>query len=146
MAFIYFTDGSGIKIVLSVLLCMVLKRLPDGSNSKRYNIYSFHRIRTFSKAHIRQEFQLRCQSLAVNDNRGFKQEFEVQWNQPGEREETQSLGNNLGHNCVLRLISTKELNVVGKELPTRAGEMEVNKEKNRYPHILPCEYPVWSGM
>ncbi|XP_059902029.1 receptor-type tyrosine-protein phosphatase V-like [Gadus macrocephalus] len=67
------------------------------------------RIRTFSKAHIRQEFQLRCQSLSVNDNMGFKQEFE-------------------------------ELNDVGKELPTRAGELEVNKEKNRYPHILPYDH------
>ena len=36
----------------------------------------------------------------------------------------------------------KELNDVGKELPTRAGELEVNKEKNRYPHILPCKYQV----
>ncbi|KAJ3586155.1 hypothetical protein NHX12_012556 [Muraenolepis orangiensis] len=34
------------------------------------------RIRTFSKAHIQQEFQLQCQSLAADDNRGFKQEFE----------------------------------------------------------------------
>ncbi|KAK0149626.1 Receptor-type tyrosine-protein phosphatase V [Merluccius polli] len=67
------------------------------------------RIRTYSKAQIRQEFQLRCQSLAANDNTGFKQEFE-------------------------------ELHDVGKELPTREGELETNKEKNRYPYILPYDH------
>ncbi|XP_039459970.1 receptor-type tyrosine-protein phosphatase V-like [Oreochromis aureus] len=34
----------------------------------------------------------------------------------------------------------KELNEVGKELPTRAGDSEVNREKNRYPSILPYDH------
>lgn len=34
----------------------------------------------------------------------------------------------------------KELNDVGKELSARAGELEANREKNRYPYILPCKY------
>lgn len=33
----------------------------------------------------------------------------------------------------------KELNDVGKDLPTRAGDSEANREKNRYPYILPCK-------
>ncbi|XP_029912448.1 receptor-type tyrosine-protein phosphatase V-like [Myripristis murdjan] len=61
------------------------------------------------RAEIFHEFQLRCQSLAANNNRGFKQEFE-------------------------------ELNDVGKELSARAGELEANREKNRYPYILPYDH------
>ncbi|CAL8325308.1 unnamed protein product [Merluccius merluccius] len=34
----------------------------------------------------------------------------------------------------------KELHDVGKELPTREGELETNKEKNRYPYILPYDH------
>lgn len=41
---------------------------------------------------------------------------------------------------VLRFISTKDLKDVGKELPTRAGELEANKDKNRYPYVLPCKF------
>lgn len=37
----------------------------------------FHRVQTFPRAQILQEFDLRCQSLAANNKRGFKQEFEV---------------------------------------------------------------------
>lgn len=33
----------------------------------------------------------------------------------------------------------QELSEVGKDLPTRAGDSEVNREKNRYPLILPCK-------
>uniref|UniRef100_A0A8D3AJ91 protein-tyrosine-phosphatase n=1 Tax=Scophthalmus maximus TaxID=52904 RepID=A0A8D3AJ91_SCOMX len=36
--------------------------------------------------------------------------------------------------------SVKELNEVGKDLPTRAGESEANREKNRYPYILPYDH------
>ncbi|KAM4610592.1 receptor-type tyrosine-protein phosphatase V-like [Polymixia lowei] len=67
------------------------------------------RVQTFSRAQILQEFQLRCQSLAANNNRGFKQEFE-------------------------------DLNDVGKEFPSRAGDLEANREKNRYPYILPYDH------
>uniref|UniRef100_UPI003AAB7A26 receptor-type tyrosine-protein phosphatase V-like n=1 Tax=Centroberyx gerrardi TaxID=166262 RepID=UPI003AAB7A26 len=67
------------------------------------------RVRTFSRGQILQEFHLRCQSLAANNNRGFKQEFE-------------------------------ELNDVGKELSSRAGDLEANREKNRYPYILPYDH------
>ncbi|XP_068997264.1 receptor-type tyrosine-protein phosphatase V-like isoform X1 [Embiotoca jacksoni] len=67
------------------------------------------RVQTFSRAQILQEFNLQCQALAANDNRGFKQEFE-------------------------------ELNEVGKDLPTRAGDLELNREKNRYPYILPYDH------
>ncbi|XP_040910871.1 receptor-type tyrosine-protein phosphatase V-like isoform X1 [Toxotes jaculatrix] len=67
------------------------------------------RVQTFSRAQILQEFRFRCQTLAANDNRGFKQEFE-------------------------------ELNEVGRDLPTRAGESEANREKNRYPYILPYDH------
>lgn len=35
--------------------------------------------------------------------------------------------------------SEKELSDVGKDLPTRVGESEANRDKNRYPYILPCE-------
>ncbi|XP_035500243.1 receptor-type tyrosine-protein phosphatase V-like [Scophthalmus maximus] len=34
----------------------------------------------------------------------------------------------------------EELNEVGKDLPTRAGESEANREKNRYPYILPYDH------
>ncbi|KAM9855949.1 receptor-type tyrosine-protein phosphatase V-like isoform 3-T4 [Aulostomus maculatus] len=34
----------------------------------------------------------------------------------------------------------EELNDVGKDLPTRAGDTEANKEKNRYPYILPYDH------
>ncbi|XP_058499119.1 receptor-type tyrosine-protein phosphatase V-like [Solea solea] len=34
----------------------------------------------------------------------------------------------------------EELNDVGKELPARAAESEVNREKNRYPYILPYDH------
>nr|XP_020485270.1 receptor-type tyrosine-protein phosphatase V-like [Labrus bergylta] len=67
------------------------------------------RLQTFSRAQILQECQIRCQALAANDNRGFKQEFE-------------------------------DLNDVGKDLPTRAGDLEANREKNRYPYILPYDH------
>ncbi|XP_023278548.1 receptor-type tyrosine-protein phosphatase V-like isoform X1 [Seriola lalandi dorsalis] len=67
------------------------------------------RVQTFSRVQILQEFGFRCQALAANDNRGFKQEFEL-------------------------------LNEVGKDLPTRAGDSEANREKNRYPYILPYDH------
>ncbi|KAM9506226.1 receptor-type tyrosine-protein phosphatase V-like isoform 1-T2 [Salvelinus alpinus] len=67
------------------------------------------RVRVFSRAHILQEFHLRCQSLAAKDNSGFWQKFE-------------------------------ELNDVGKEFTTRAGNLEANREKNRYPYILPYDH------
>nr|XP_046251791.1 receptor-type tyrosine-protein phosphatase V-like [Scatophagus argus]XP_046251792.1 receptor-type tyrosine-protein phosphatase V-like [Scatophagus argus]XP_046251794.1 receptor-type tyrosine-protein phosphatase V-like [Scatophagus argus]XP_046251795.1 receptor-type tyrosine-protein phosphatase V-like [Scatophagus argus] len=67
------------------------------------------RVQTFPRAQILQEFHFRCQELAANDNRGFKQEFE-------------------------------ELNDVGKDLPATVGDSEVNREKNRYPYILPYDH------
>ncbi|XP_021422475.2 receptor-type tyrosine-protein phosphatase V isoform X2 [Oncorhynchus mykiss] len=67
------------------------------------------RVRVFSRAHILQEFHLRCQSLTAKDNSGFWQKFE-------------------------------ELNDVGKEFTTRAGNLEANREKNRYPYILPYDH------
>ncbi|XP_030590250.1 receptor-type tyrosine-protein phosphatase V-like [Archocentrus centrarchus] len=67
------------------------------------------RVQTFPRAQILQEFDLRCQALAANNKRGFKQEFE-------------------------------ELNKVGKDLPTRVGNSEVNRQKNRYPYILPYDH------
>uniref|UniRef100_A0A8C9ZZT7 protein-tyrosine-phosphatase n=1 Tax=Sander lucioperca TaxID=283035 RepID=A0A8C9ZZT7_SANLU len=36
--------------------------------------------------------------------------------------------------------SVKELDEVGKNLPTRAGDSEANREKNRYPYILPYDH------
>uniref|UniRef100_A0A3Q4HJ06 protein-tyrosine-phosphatase n=1 Tax=Neolamprologus brichardi TaxID=32507 RepID=A0A3Q4HJ06_NEOBR len=36
--------------------------------------------------------------------------------------------------------SMQELNEVGKDLPTRAGDSEANREKNRYPFILPYDH------
>lgn len=33
----------------------------------------------------------------------------------------------------------KELSDVGKDLPTKAGDSEANRDKNRYPYILPCK-------
>ncbi|XP_068585842.1 receptor-type tyrosine-protein phosphatase V-like isoform X2 [Cebidichthys violaceus] len=67
------------------------------------------RVQTVSRAQILQDFRLRCQALAANDNRGLKQEFE-------------------------------ELEEVGKDLPTRVGESVANREKNRYPYILPYDH------
>ncbi|XP_041802364.1 receptor-type tyrosine-protein phosphatase V-like [Chelmon rostratus] len=67
------------------------------------------RVQTFSRAQILQEFRLRCQELAANDNRGFTQEFE-------------------------------ELNDVGRDLTTRVGNSQANREKNRYPYILPYDH------
>uniref|UniRef100_A0A3Q0T4U1 protein-tyrosine-phosphatase n=1 Tax=Amphilophus citrinellus TaxID=61819 RepID=A0A3Q0T4U1_AMPCI len=34
----------------------------------------------------------------------------------------------------------QELNKVGKDLPTRVGNSEVNRQKNRYPCILPYDH------
>ncbi|TNM86931.1 hypothetical protein fugu_007161 [Takifugu bimaculatus] len=67
------------------------------------------RVQTFSRVQILQQFSSRCQELAANDNRGFKQEFE-------------------------------ELSDVGKDLPTRVGDSEANRDKNRYPYILPYDH------
>ncbi|XP_076022652.1 receptor-type tyrosine-protein phosphatase V-like [Genypterus blacodes] len=67
------------------------------------------KVQTFSRAQILQGFQDRCLTQAVNDNKGFKQEFEV-------------------------------LNEVGKDLATRAGELEANRDKNRYSTILPYDH------
>ncbi|XP_075956490.1 receptor-type tyrosine-protein phosphatase V-like [Anarhichas minor] len=67
------------------------------------------RVQTFSRAQILQDFRLRCQALAANDNRGLKQEFE-------------------------------ELDEVGKDLPTKVGDLVANREKNRYPYILPYDH------
>ncbi|XP_034393871.1 receptor-type tyrosine-protein phosphatase V-like isoform X6 [Cyclopterus lumpus] len=67
------------------------------------------RVQTVSRAQILQDLGLRCQSLAANDNRGFRQEFE-------------------------------ELEEVGKDLPARVGDSGVNREKNRYPYILPYDH------
>lgn len=36
-------------------------------------------------------------------------------------------------------VIVKELSEVGKNLPSRAGVWEPNREKNRYPYILPCK-------
>ena len=41
--------------------------------------------------------------------------------------------------CANTFGSVKELEEVGKDLPARAGDAEANREKNRYPYILPCE-------
>lgn len=35
--------------------------------------------------------------------------------------------------------SEKGLSDVGKDLPTRVGDSEANRDKNRYPYILPCK-------
>lgn len=35
--------------------------------------------------------------------------------------------------------SVKALNDVGKDLPTRVGDSEPNRLKNRYPSIVPCK-------
>ncbi|XP_033485613.1 receptor-type tyrosine-protein phosphatase V-like isoform X1 [Epinephelus lanceolatus] len=67
------------------------------------------RVQTFPRVQILQAFNSRCQTLAANDNRGFKQEFE-------------------------------ELERVGKDLPSRAGDLPANREKNRYPYILPYDH------
>ncbi|XP_044208009.1 receptor-type tyrosine-protein phosphatase V-like [Thunnus albacares] len=34
----------------------------------------------------------------------------------------------------------EDLSEVGKDLPTRVGESDANREKNRYPHILPYDH------
>ncbi|KAM8754463.1 receptor-type tyrosine-protein phosphatase V-like [Acanthopagrus schlegelii] len=67
------------------------------------------RVQTISRTQLLEEFRSRCQELAADNSRGFKQEFE-------------------------------ELNEVGKDLPTRAGDTEANREKNRYPYILPYDH------
>lgn len=40
---------------------------------------------------------------------------------------------------VIMSVTVKELSEVGKNLPSRAGVSEPNREKNRYPYILPCK-------
>ncbi|XP_051524763.1 receptor-type tyrosine-protein phosphatase beta-like isoform X2 [Myxocyprinus asiaticus] len=67
------------------------------------------RIRGYSKTQILQTFQVHCQSLATNDNAGYRQEFE-------------------------------ELEDVGREYTCRAGQLDANKKKNRYPFILPYDH------
>lgn len=67
------------------------------------------RVQTFSRAQILEEFTVRFQSLAANDYRGFKQEFEY-------------------------------LEEVGQNIPSRAGTVEANQNKNRYPYIVPYDY------
>uniref|UniRef100_A0A3Q3K9V5 protein-tyrosine-phosphatase n=1 Tax=Monopterus albus TaxID=43700 RepID=A0A3Q3K9V5_MONAL len=36
--------------------------------------------------------------------------------------------------------SVKELEEVGKHLPSKAGDLVTNREKNRYPYILPYDH------
>ncbi|XP_027881037.1 receptor-type tyrosine-protein phosphatase V-like isoform X1 [Xiphophorus couchianus] len=68
------------------------------------------RMETFSRSQILQDFNFQCSKLASNNNRGFKQAFR------------------------------QELNDVGKDLPSRAGSSEANREKNRYHCILPYDH------
>ncbi|XP_054902041.1 receptor-type tyrosine-protein phosphatase V-like isoform X1 [Poeciliopsis prolifica] len=68
------------------------------------------RMETFSRSQILQDFNFQCSKLASNNNRGFKQAFR------------------------------QELNDVGKDLPSIAGSLEANREKNRYPCILPYDH------
>ncbi|XP_035994694.1 receptor-type tyrosine-protein phosphatase beta isoform X3 [Fundulus heteroclitus] len=67
-------------------------------------------METFSRSQILQEMNFHCSKLAASNNRGFKQEFR------------------------------QELNDVGKDLPSRAGALVANKQKNRYPYILPYDH------
>lgn len=98
---------------------------------------------------ILQEFDSRCQALSAKDHRGFKQEFEV----------TSKLSKiskiELGLDfwlvklevsvmCANVFGSVKELNDIGKDLPTRAGDSEANRLKNRYPSILPCKCKTYT--
>uniref|UniRef100_A0A3Q1EFF4 protein-tyrosine-phosphatase n=1 Tax=Acanthochromis polyacanthus TaxID=80966 RepID=A0A3Q1EFF4_9TELE len=96
----------------------------------------FYRVQPVSRAQILQEFNLRCQALAANDNRGFKQEFEVASSHIWSRFMTFKVSVMCGN----IFNSVQELSDVGKDLPTRAGDSEVNREKNRYPYILPYDY------
>jgi len=95
-----------------------------------------YRMETLSRSQILQDLRLRCHTLAANDNRGFKQEFGVN---------TWSRNEDLFSKFAQRSSrvhvygSVQELSEVGKDLPTRAGESEANREKNRYQFILPCE-------
>ncbi|XP_043985913.1 receptor-type tyrosine-protein phosphatase V-like isoform X2 [Gambusia affinis] len=72
-------------------------------------VFFLVRMETFSRSQILQDFNLQCNKLASNNNRGFKQAF-------------------------------RELNDVGKDLPSRAGSLEANREKNRYPCVLPYDH------
>lgn len=104
-----------------------------------FNEPVFHRVQTFPRAQILQEFNFHCLKLAENDNRGFKIEFEVRSDAckpdrlllgPGEL------------NCSVKkkaFCFVKELNEVGTDLSKVAGDSEPNRQKNRYPYILPCE-------
>ncbi|KAG9270222.1 receptor-type tyrosine-protein phosphatase V-like [Astyanax mexicanus] len=67
------------------------------------------RIRTYSRADILQKFHAHCQSLADNDNAGYRREFE-------------------------------EMDDTGQGYSCRAGELDANKDKNRYPFILPYDH------
>lgn len=42
--------------------------------------------------------------------------------------------------CAHAFGPVKELNDVGRDLTTRVGNSQANREKNRYPYILPCKY------
>lgn len=41
------------------------------------NVSMSHRVQTFSRTQLLEEFRSRCQELAADNSRGFKQEFEV---------------------------------------------------------------------
>lgn len=94
-------------------------------------------METFSRSEILQKLKSRCVSLAANNNRGFKQEFRV----------TKTNRNTTCIRSVVCEVFTRapifgfmqELSEVGKDLPTKAGAADANKQKNRYPLILPCE-------
>lgn len=41
--------------------------------------------------------------------------------------------------CAHVFASVKELNEVGTNLAKKVGDLQINREKNRYPYILPCK-------
>lgn len=106
-----------------------------------FNETVFHRVQTFPIGQILQEFTLQCLKLAENDNRGFKLEFEVR---SSARKPDRLLAELVKLNCFVKrsFCLVKELNEVGSDLSKVAGDSEPNRQKNRYPYILPCKCKI----
>lgn len=96
-------------------------------------------METFSRSQILQDFNFQCSKLASNNNRGFKQAFRVTTTKINDTY-IRIMVYKVWIICFYGADSQQELNDVGKDLPSRAGSLEANREKNRYHCILPCEW------
>lgn len=67
----------GFGLFININIGLIASECINCPKNVSFNEILFHRVQILPRAQILQEFRFRCQELAANDNRGFKQEFEV---------------------------------------------------------------------